>query len=58
MINKAWHEAHIMPRNPTRDQRMQWHTEHSKECNCRKPSPKLLEEMQAWQTAQGSAAKP
>jgi hypothetical protein len=44
-INKEWHLAHRMPKNPTLDQRITWHLEHTKYCNCRKLSGKILEEI-------------
>lgn len=31
-INKEWHLAHPMPKNPTQEQRLKWHLEHSKHC--------------------------
>lgn len=34
-MNRAWHEAHPMPKNATLDQRVEWHLEHAKECACR-----------------------
>ena len=40
-LNRAWHEAHPMPRNPTREQRTQWHASHSQACGCR-PVPESL----------------
>jgi hypothetical protein len=45
MINQEWHEAHRIPKNPTLDQRIEWHLEHSQHCNCRPIAGKLLEEM-------------
>lgn len=45
-INKSWHEAHVMPKNASFEQRVQWHTEHLKHCSCRRDLPKkLVEEM-------------
>ena len=44
-INKAWHLKHPMPKNPGLDERIAWHLEHSKHCNCRKISGKLTAEM-------------
>lgn len=45
-INKEWHEKHVMPKNPTFEERLEWHREHQKHCNCRPGFPKkLLEEM-------------
>lgn len=34
-INKVWHQAHVMPKNPTRAQRVEWHAEHEEACGCR-----------------------
>mgnify|MGYP000563051534 CR=1 FL=1 len=45
-INKEWHLSHLMPKNPTFEQRVEWHTEHLKNCQCRDGIPeKLKEEM-------------
>jgi hypothetical protein len=44
MINAKWHNAHRMPKNPTFEQRLEWHREHARECGCRKPPPDL----EAW----------
>ena len=44
-INKTWHLAHKMPKNPTHGQRMKWHIGHQKNCACRLPTPKLQKEM-------------
>ena len=44
-INKEWHLKHKMPKNPTIEQRMAWHLEHSKHCQCRKIEGKLAGEM-------------
>jgi hypothetical protein len=38
-INKAWHEKHPMPKNPTLDQRVEWHLEHRLACGCRSDLP-------------------
>jgi hypothetical protein len=34
-LNKTWHEAHRMPKNPTLEQRLAWHVEHARNCACR-----------------------
>ena len=44
-INKEWHAAHKMPKDPTMDQRISWHLEHAQNCGCRKIEGKLAEEM-------------
>jgi hypothetical protein len=44
-LNKEWHLKHKMPKNATLDQRIEWHLEHAKHCQCRKIEGKLLEEM-------------
>lgn len=46
-INKAWHEAHRMPRNPTREQRVRWHAEHSRACGCRGVPGDLADDVRA-----------
>lgn len=45
-INKEWHLKHLMPREPTMDQRLDWHIEHEKNCYCREIPPKLKEEIE------------
>jgi hypothetical protein len=40
-INKEWHAKNRMPKNPTLEQRIIWHLEHSKNCKCR-PMPEKL----------------
>lgn len=45
-INKEWHLAHPMPKKASIEQRIEWHLEHSKHCNCRTGFPeKIKEEM-------------
>jgi hypothetical protein len=44
MINAEWHARHKMPKNPTMDQRVKWHLEHSRHCGCRPLSGHVLEE--------------
>jgi hypothetical protein len=40
-LNREWHEANRMPKNPTIEQRLHWHTEHAKNCQCREMPEKL-----------------
>jgi hypothetical protein len=44
-INREWHLNNKMPENPTLGQRVQWHLEHEKNCQCRPIPEKLLEEI-------------
>lgn len=44
MMNKTWHEAHRMPKNPTQEERITWHTKHQEHCSCR-PIPQKLQEV-------------
>jgi len=44
-INRGWHLAHIMPQNPSFEQRVEWHLEHQQNCGCRPIAGKLAEEM-------------
>ena len=42
-LNKEWHSAHTMPKNPTMEQRIIWHLEHKKNCGCRDIPEKVRE---------------
>lgn len=44
-LNKEWHLAHRMPKSPTMKQRIEWHIEHAKHCQCREIPAKLKAEM-------------
>ncbi len=44
-INKEWHLKNKMPKNPNLEQRVKWHAEHIKKCDCRKPTGIVLEEL-------------
>ncbi len=41
-INKEWHLRNPMPKNPSVEQRIAWHIEHLKHCQCRKDVPAKL----------------
>lgn len=43
--NREWHLKHRMPVNATFEQRVKWHLDHQKNCQCRPIPAKLLEEM-------------
>jgi len=43
-INAEWHKKNRMPANATFEQRVEWHTQHNKNCQCRPGFPKKLEE--------------
>lgn len=44
-INVKWHLANKMSKNPTLNQRIKWHLEHSENCTCRPLGGKILEEI-------------
>jgi hypothetical protein len=44
-LNKDWHEQHRMPKNPTLDQRVEWHIAHKKACGCREIPESVKEEL-------------
>jgi hypothetical protein len=44
-LNKEWHLDNPMPVRPTMEQRIKWHVEHVKHCECRPIPAKLAEEM-------------
>lgn len=49
-LNKEWHLAHRMPKNAGIEQRIAWHLEHSKNCNCRPIPEKLKAEIKKKRT--------
>ncbi|MGE0057260.1 MAG: hypothetical protein AB7P33_00915 [Dehalococcoidia bacterium] len=55
-INAEWHNANRMPRNPTHEQRMQWHLEHSKNCDCYPMTPKIAHDLEVWKAEHLGAA--
>jgi hypothetical protein len=32
---RTWHKTHPMPKNPTVQQRIEWHLAHARHCACR-----------------------
>jgi hypothetical protein len=44
-INAKWHLTNKMPKNPTLEQRIEWHVEHAENCGCRPLHGKILEEI-------------
>lgn len=44
-LNREWHLAHRMPARATLEQKMQWHLEHARNCQCRPVTGKIAEEM-------------
>jgi len=42
-FNKAWHQAHVMPKNAVLSQQIAWHLDHQENCGCRPIPQKLLE---------------
>lgn len=53
-INKEWHAKNRMPANPTIDQRMSWHIEHTKHCICRPIPEKLAADIRRWKAGRHS----
>ncbi|MFA6467047.1 MAG: hypothetical protein WCV71_04265 [Patescibacteria group bacterium] len=44
-LNATWHLKHKMPKNPSLDQKVDWHLAHAKNCQCRPLGAKILEEI-------------
>jgi len=53
-INADWHRSHKMPKNPTVDQRVEWHVAHAEHCRCRPIPPKLQELIDSHRKKKGS----
>lgn len=43
-LNAEWHRQHKMPKNPTVQQRIDWHLAHLENCGCRPGLPEKLKE--------------
>lgn len=43
-INAEWHKSNRMPANATLDQRVTWHLEHKKHCDCRPDLPRSIQQ--------------
>lgn len=41
LINRDWHAANRMPKNPTEAERIIWHRAHAAHCQCRPIPPGL-----------------
>ena len=39
-----------MPKNPTQEERLNWHIEHAKYCTCREMSDKLKKEIENYKS--------
>ena len=37
-MNREWHQAHVLGRGASLEDRIAWHEEHARECRCR-PMP-------------------
>jgi hypothetical protein len=46
-LNAAWHKSHRMPKNPTPEQRLEWHLAHAQACGCRPVPPSLAAQLRA-----------
>lgn len=44
-MNAEWHVKNKMPKNPTLDERIEWHLAHAQNCTCRPLAGKILEEI-------------
>lgn len=43
-MNTGWHKLHPMPHHATTDQRIEWHLQHLKHCQCRTDLPQKIKE--------------
>ena len=45
--NAEWHRANPMPKNPTHEQRLEWHLSHALNCSCREMPADIRQELEA-----------
>jgi hypothetical protein len=57
-LNREWHLAHLMPKNATLEQRIEWHAEHSQNCSCREMPPSIAAEIEKRGLLKGKKAAP
>lgn len=53
-INKEWHLKHLMPKNPTTEERIRWHIAHAKHCACREIPASLQQEIDQYLSSRKS----
>jgi hypothetical protein len=46
-MNTTWHRAHPMPKKPSAAQRLTWHLQHAKACDCRTLTTAALRNLRA-----------
>ncbi len=44
-LSKQWHDEHPMPKQPSVEQRIEWHIAHQQNCSCRGIPAKLALEI-------------
>jgi hypothetical protein len=45
MLNRAWHQQHVMPKRPSVEQRLRWHVAHARACGCREIPRTIVAEL-------------
>lgn len=55
-MNAAWHRKHPMPKNPSLEQRVDWHLAHADACGCRRMPPTVIKALRVRRTGAGTAA--
>ena len=50
-MNQAWHAENRMPKNATREQRIDWHASHAAACACREVPEPLREDVERLRTS-------
>jgi hypothetical protein len=46
-LNREWHLKHKMPKNPSHEQRLEWHLAHALNCSCREMPDEIRRELEA-----------
>jgi hypothetical protein len=46
-LNRDWHLGHKMPKNPSHEQRLEWHLSHALNCSCREMPADIRRELEA-----------
>lgn len=57
MLNREWHETHVMPHNASKEQRVAWHAGHARACDCRAMPESLRDAVEAFWAAEAQEEK-
>lgn len=55
MINREWHEGHVLGKGASLDARVEWHQGHAQACSCRSIPESIRAEIRRREAATGGS---